>query len=91
MLLVKEGYAFFDKLKRSGVACAEPFIIYTIICPKADTAIHRATPSAVGSRADNAVHLKLPVSFFIVRRVVEQGQWHRENSMTHRAVIAVQP
>ena len=40
---------------------------------------------------ETAVHLRLPVSFFIVRQVVEQGQCISENSITLTAVIHVQP
>lgn len=36
--------------------------------------IHRIIPVSVGSRAATAVHFQLPVSFFMVRSVVEQGQ-----------------
>lgn len=31
-------------------------------------------PIAVGRRTESIVHLMLPLSFFIVRTVVEQGQ-----------------
>ncbi len=45
----------------------------------------------VGSRNARTVHLRLPVSFFMVRRVVEQGQCIREKSMVQIAVTQVQP
>ena len=35
---------------------------------------------------DTAVHFKLPVSFFMVRQVVEQGQWNREKTDMQTAV-----
>lgn len=48
-------------------------------------------PAAVGIRAESSVHLRLPVSFFTVRRVVEQGQCIREKRRKEIAVISVQP
>ena len=45
----------------------------------------------VGIRIARAVHLRLPVSFFMVKIVVAQGQWNRENSITEIAVFIVQP
>ena len=48
-------------------------------------------PTAVGIIKESTVHLKLFVSFFIVIRVVEQGQCIREKSMVLTAVIQVQP
>ena len=38
------------------------------------TAIHRAIPQTVGIIKASAVHFQLPVSFLMVRQVVEQGQ-----------------
>ena len=38
-----------------------------------------------------AVHFQLPVSFRMVRQVVEQGQCISENSTVHRAVSHVHP
>ncbi len=38
-----------------------------------------------------AVHLALPVSRWMVRRVVEQGQWVSEKRQTEMAVTHVQP
>ncbi len=35
---------------------------------------HRRDPIRVGSRKATAVHSQLPVSFLMVRQVVEQGQ-----------------
>ena len=49
------------------------------------------TPIIVGMSAEISVHLALWVSFFIVSRVVEQGQCIRKNRMTLIAVIQVQP
>ena len=43
------------------------FVIFAIIA-------QAITPSTVGSSMDRSVHLRLPVSFFIVRQVVEQGK-----------------
>ena len=45
----------------------------------------------VGIKNATAVHLKLPVSFFMVKSEVAQGQWNKENSITFRAVIMLQP
>ena len=35
---------------------------------------HSSIPAAVGSANPSAVHLRLPVSFFIVMQVVAQGK-----------------
>ena len=40
---------------------------------------------------EKSVHKKLPVSFFMVKSVVEQGQWKRENIMVQSAVFIVHP
>ena len=48
-------------------------------------------PEAVGITKDSKVHLTLRVSFPIVQRVVAQGKCISEKSMTHIAVINVQP
>lgn len=40
---------------------------------------------------DRAVHLRLPVSFFIVISVVEQGQWKSMKTTVQIAVKGVQP
>ena len=37
------------------------------------------------------VHFILPVSFFIVRQVVEHGKCNKENKMVQIAVIIVHP
>ena len=49
------------------------------------------TPIMVGSRKAMMVHLALPVSFFMVRQVVEQGQWNREKMAMQTAVFTVHP
>ena len=54
-------------------------------------AIHKSIPAAVGSRNASAVHLRLPVSFFIVSRVVEQGQCISVKIINHTAVRTLQP
>lgn len=61
--------------------------------PLATVAIRKQIPNpkAVGSKKENTVHRKLLVSFQMVQQVVEQGQWNRENTMTHKAVTQVQP
>ena len=48
-------------------------------------------PIKVGIIIANSVHFILPVSFFIVKQVVEHGKWHNENISTHIAVVIVQP
>ena len=52
---------------------------------------HEAMPIIVGTNTETIVHFQLPVSFFIVSRVVEQGQCMREKSMVLMAVSHVQP
>jgi hypothetical protein len=52
---------------------------------------HSTTPKAVGRITAAAVHFRLPVSFFMVRQVVEQGKWKRIKIMVQRAVTHVQP
>ena len=51
----------------------------------------RTIPRIVGIAAAANMHPMLPVSFFMVSRVVEQGQWNREKITVLRAVITVQP
>ena len=48
-------------------------------------------PASVGRSAAIKVHLILPLSFFTVSNVVEQGQCRQENITVQRAVICVQP
>jgi len=55
------------------------YLIYYIFSyntnfPKRDTAQHRIKPHRVGRSIEKAVHFQLPVSFFIVRQVVEHGK-----------------
>ena len=45
----------------------------------------------MGIKKPRRVHFRLPVSFLMERRVVEQGQCIREKVMVHRAVSPVQP
>lgn len=52
---------------------------------------HTEMPMNVGRTKESTVHFKLPVSFLIVRQVVEQGQWKRQNSIVETAVTQVQP
>lgn len=51
----------------------------------------RIIPTTVGVSKAIMVHLLLFVSFLMVSRVVEQGQWHRENIIVFIAVIIVHP
>ena len=48
-------------------------------------------PRRVGRAAETAVHFQEPVSFFMVKRVVEQGQWNRQNRTMETAVCQVHP
>ena len=48
-------------------------------------------PISVGKKADSAVCFILPVSFFIVSRVVAQGQWKSEKNITLNRVKVSQP
>lgn len=50
-----------------------------------------AIPHKVGIAKEANVHFQLPVSFFIVRRVVLQGKCKSVNSITLTAVSIVQP
>lgn len=52
---------------------------------------HKIIPRSVGIKAAAIVHLRLPLSFFIVINVVAQGQWKSENSKMHKAVVVFQP
>ena len=52
---------------------------------------HRVKPQMVGINIDNIVHFKLPVSFLIVRQVVEHGQCISEKIIVQIAVVIVQP
>jgi hypothetical protein len=47
---------------------------------------HRVRPIIVGNKIAIDVHLKLPVSFFIVKHVVPQGKCINENIIVHNAV-----
>ncbi len=49
-----------------------------------DTTVQRIIPRSVGRRMAMHIHLILPVSFFIVRHVVEHGQWNRANIAMQR-------
>ena len=51
----------------------------------------RSIPQMVGNKKPSSVHLMLPVSFFMERRVVEQGKWSREKSIVQMAVSQVHP
>lgn len=52
---------------------------------------HRVTPNKVGKIIPISIHFVLPVSFRMVKQVVEHGQWKRENRIKHTAVTDVQP
>jgi len=55
------------------------------------TAAQQPIPNSVGRRKAIIVHFMLPLSFFTVISVVEQGQCISENSITHTAVMEVHP
>ena len=48
-------------------------------------------PVIVGTKKEINVHLKLWVSFFIVKHVVLHGQCISENNITHTSVSHVHP
>lgn len=52
---------------------------------------HKTKPKTKGITQERKVHLKLPVSFFMVKIVVAQGQWNNEKTRKFKAVIRVQP
>ena len=52
---------------------------------------HIIIPTTVGSIMDSNVHFMLPVSFFMVRHVVEQGQCASENIIIFIAVSQLHP
>ena len=54
-------------------------------------AIQTKIPKMVGINSAAKVHFMLPVSFFMVKSVVEQGQWKREKRIVFMAVRVVQP
>ena len=45
-------------------------------------------PITKGTIKDKIVHLHLPVSFFIVNKVVKQGKWNIENNIT-QIIVAI--
>lgn len=51
----------------------------------------RISPVTVGSTIASKVCFTEPVSFFMVRQVVEQGKWQSINMITHTVVTHVQP
>lgn len=72
--------------------CRFPRCIYpTASLPIPAIILHTMTPHTVGISAARAVHLTLPVSFFMVRSVVAHGQCIRKNTIVHSAVTQVQP
>ena len=66
-------------------------LFYRRMLPAEAMRKHSSNPTAVGRTAEKTVHFQLPVSFQMVQQVVEQGQWNRENTMTHSAVTQVHP
>lgn len=67
------------------------YIKAPIILDIIDTIKHIQNPQTVGTNIESRVHFSLPLSFLIVRQVVEHGQCIKENNITHIAVSDVQP
>lgn len=65
--------------------------LYTNILNIVVKSIHIAMPATVGITAAKAVHLKLPVSFFIVISVVEHGQCISEKIIVQIPVVQLHP
>ena len=53
--------------------------------------IHITIPIIVGIIKLTAVHLRLPVSLYMVIQEVEQGKWNSTKIIIHTAVAVVQP
>ena len=53
--------------------------------------IHITIPIIVGIIKLTAVHLRLPVSLYMVIQEVEQGKWNSTKIIIHTAVAIVQP
>ena len=53
--------------------------------------MHISIPMVVGNAKVTKVQYLLPVSFFAVKRAVEQGQCIRENTTVQMAVFMVHP
>ena len=66
-------------------------MIYNIILMTTLNNIHKIIPTTVGMSAARSVHLMLPVSFFIVMSVVEQGKCIRVKIIMHTALARVKP
>ena len=66
-------------------------LVYASIPATPATSMHSTKPQSVGMRKEAITHFQPPVSLRIVKRVVEQGQCIRENSMVQTAVTQVQP
>ena len=64
---------------------------YCIRCAAPLTAQHSVKPQMLGTSAAASVHFTLRVSLYTVMSVVEHGQWSSVNTMTHAAVVPVQP
>ena len=82
----KELILIFLKNFQSALIYTAPSSLEAVAVSK-----QRQIPSAVGMTTASTVHLTLRVSRAMVRQVVEHGQWNRENSMVHSAVVQVQP
>lgn len=72
--------------KVRAICYAKPDNLTTVVNIK-----HIIMPAVVGIIMDRAVHFQLPVSFLMVKQLVEQGQCIRENIIIQAAVSQVQP
>ena len=68
-----------------------PQLFYIKTCERAFISIHRMMPVTVGSKQPRKAHFMLPVSFFMLIKVVEQGQCKREKIVVQMAVTQVHP
>lgn len=80
-----------DTLAFSLMKYLNKWFYYTNNLKIAVKTIQIIMPAIVGITAANAVHFKLPVSFFIVISVVEQGQCIREKIIVQIPVVQLHP
>ena len=70
------------------------YYFYTILLIKLTDCVkikQTVNPTSVGINIDNRLHFRLLVSLAIVKQVVEQGQWNKQNSITDIAVVHSHP
>ena len=83
LLIIQPGLHFSTLHFQESRACCQPRESIRQIPVKP---MHRRIPAEVGRRAASTVQRRLLVSLWMVRRVVEQGQWNRENRIMLTAV-----